>query len=124
MSREKSEALASFLRRSADQYLRCVLYYEGQEYSIIYMRDDLEGEPPEAADNLTWELQEMSQRGEDDNDPYGFGGLRCTIRCFGEVVEMHFPFDDDRGASVTLDPQATEELYSFVGDCLTVIETQ
>lgn len=122
MSMGSTQDLADFLQRKADDYLRSVIHYEGETYNIVFLRDDVKSgysdeDVEEIVEELFWEgystpLQESV---------YPHGELNCTIRCFENVVGMHFPHDDTAGTAVSMDAQAARDLYSFVGDCLTVI---
>lgn len=114
--------LADFLEKRAGDNLRSVIHYDEGDYSIVYSRDDVwENYSEDGIESVVTELQmENIERAHQEN-LYVHGGLNCSIRCFENGVEFHFPHSAQAGAAVAMDPQTVEELYSFIGDCLTVI---
>lgn len=116
--------LADFLEKRAGAYLRSVIHYDEEDYSIVYSRDDVwENYSENEIESVVTELQMENLETAHQEGLYVHGGLNCSIRCFDNGVEMHFPHSEHAGAAVAMDPQTAEELYSFIGDCLTVIRS-
>jgi len=123
MPLETTRRLADHLQKRAGEYLRSVIHYDVDDYTIVYMREDVEAQySEEDIDDVVNQLFSENFFTGKQEELYVHGNLQCTIHCFSHGVEMHFPMLDPQGAAVSLDPQATEELYSFVGDCLTLIK--
>jgi len=119
MTQRVSEDLVTFLRDRAGDYLRSVVYYDRDSFELLYLRDDVEdeytgGEIERVVDDLRLESFGAAQQ----EDLYVHGALGCTVRCFEEGVELHFPHEDFTGTAVALEPGAIADLHSFVGDCL------
>lgn len=125
MTKDKAVELSGFLEHKVDDYLRSVIHYEDYDYSVVYIRDDVaeqysEGEVEDIAKELFWDSFSTPHQ----ESLYPHGGLQCTIRCIESAVKMYFPHSERAGTAVAMEAQAAEELYSFVGDCLTVIGSE
>lgn len=123
MAHEATVRLSGFLERNIEDDLRSVVHYTSDDHEIVFVRDDIEGayspkEIESMVDNLRIENLDRHQQ----EDIYVHGELNCSIRCFERGVVMHFPHRKTEGTVVGLDPQVTEDLYSFIGDCLTFIQ--
>lgn len=122
MGRADTVKLTEFLKRNAGEYLRSVLHYDGDDVEVEFVRDDVRDEySGEDARAVVQELQNSNARVADLEDLYVHGELRCTLTVFRSGVEIHFPHADGAGTAVALDSQAFEDIYSFVGDCMTVL---
>jgi hypothetical protein len=123
MSRAIAQELASYLDHRAGEALRAVGHYSEDEYEVVHLRDDLrqqytDEEIQAIVEDLRWEsFTKSSQEGQ-----FHLGGLKCSIQAFEEGVVMHFPYDDQHGTLVSLDPGAARDLMQFIDDCLTRIE--
>lgn len=121
MTRGNSETLTPYLKNAAGEYLRGVVWYEGDEYDIRFIRDDLrtqrlKSEVDEMIDRLRGESRVSERRA------FPFGEVNATVRSFEEAMVMHFPSTQGRGTVVTLDPEVTRQLNTFVGNCLERID--
>lgn len=122
MSQETSLRLADHLQNRAGDRLRSVIRYDRDDYEILYIREDVEEQyTEEEIDEVVNELFSENFFRSKQEELYEHGLLNCTVRCFSHGVEMHFPHDDPAGTAVALEPQALEDFYSFIGDCMTVI---
>lgn len=121
MTRGNSETLTPYLKDAAGEYLRGVVWYEGDEYDIRFIRDDLrtqrlKSEVDEMIDRLRGESRVSERRA------FPFGEVNATVRSFEEAMVMHFPSTQGRGTVVTLDPEVARQLNTFVGNCLERID--
>lgn len=117
MSRENNDALTTYLKQEAGEYLRGVVSYEDDEYDIQYIRDDLrtrrlKSEVDKMIDRLQQELRPAERRA------FPFGDVNSTVRSFEEAMVLHFPKTQGRGTVVTLDPEVARQLNTFIGSCL------
>lgn len=109
--------LLSFLKETAGDYLRGVVWYEGDEYEIRYIRDDLRTRLLKSeVDKMIDRLRRESRSGERRSFP--FGEVNGIVRSFEEAMVMHFPSTQGRGTVVTLDPEVARQLNTFIGSCL------
>lgn len=53
---------------------------------------------------------------------FPFGDLYATLRNFDETIIVHFPLGSDRGLVVSMEPEATTQLDTFVSGCLDRLE--
>lgn len=122
MTKGRTIELAEYLENRIGDRLRSVIHYDEGDYSIVLARDDVaERYSVEGIESVVSELLFENFETAHQEGLYVHGDLNCSIRCFERGVEMHFPHSENAGSAVALDPQVTEDLYSFVGDCLTVI---
>ena len=123
MSRAAAHELAEYLEQRAGESLRAVGHYSADDYEIVQLRDDVreqysDDEIGEIVEELRWEsFAKPTQERQ-----YRLGGLTCSIQTFEDGVVMHFPYDDQHGTLVSLDPGAARQLMQFIDDCLTRIE--
>lgn len=121
MAREDGTELTSYLKDTAGDYLRGVVSYNGNEYDIQFIRDDLrERRLKSEVDKMIDRLREESRSRE--HRAFPFGNLNGTVRSFEEAMVMHFPSTQSRGTVVTLDPEIARQLNTFVGSCLDRID--
>lgn len=117
MAEEKNTELLSYLKETAGDYLRGVIWYEDDEYEIRYIRDDLRTRRLKSeVDKMIDRLREESRSGERRSFP--FGEVNGFVRSFEEAMVMHFPSTQGRGTVVTLDSEAARQLNTFIGSCL------
>lgn len=119
MATAVSEDLVEYLEDRAGDYLRSVVHYEEADYEVLYLRDDVaEQYTEEKIEKVIQELKFEAMESNFQEQLYVHGGLGCTLRVFEKAVELHFPYDGYEGAAVALDPEAAQQLHSFVNDCL------
>lgn len=117
MAGRKKERLTPYLREQAGEYLRGVVTYDGDEYEVQYIRDDLRTQRLKSeVDTMIERLRRESRPGERRSFP--FGELNGIVRSFEEAMVMHFPSTQGRGTVVTLDPEVARQLNTFIGACL------
>ena len=117
MSETGDAELVSYLKETAGDYLRGIVWYDGDEYEIRYIRDDLrtrrlQSDVDKMIDRLRGESRSRERRS------FPFGEVNGTVRSFEEAMVMHFPSTQGRGTVVTLDPDAARQLNTFIGSCL------
>ena len=121
MSKEDVEELTPYLKETAGEYLRGVVWYEGEEYVIRYIRDDLRTQRLKSeVDKIIDRLRRESRAGERRSFP--FGEVNGIVRSFEEAMVMHFPSSQGRGTVVTFDPDVARQLNTFIGSCLDRID--
>lgn len=121
MAWEDGTELTSYLKDTAGDYLRGVVSYNGNEYDIQFIRDDLrERRLKSEVDKMIDRLREESRSRE--HRAFPFGNLNGTVRSFEEAMVIHFPSTQSRGTVVTLDPEIARQLNTFVGSCLDRID--
>ena len=117
MADEKNTELLSYLKETAGEYLRGVVWYENDEYEIRYIRDDLRTRRLRSeVDKMIDRLRRESRSGE--RRSFSFGEVNGIVRSFEEAMVMHFPSTQGRGTVVTLDPEVARQLNTFIGSCL------
>lgn len=109
-------ALIEYLETRAGEYHRGTLRYDGDDTTIVYLRDDIK------KSRLTSEIDRMLSRLRPESAPkeersFPFGELRATVRLFEEAILLHFPTGNDRGIVVSLEPETARDLNTFIGEC-------
>lgn len=81
----ENNQLTPYLKKEAGEYLRGVVSYEGDEYEIRYIRDDLRTRRLKSEiDTMIDRLRRESRPGERRTFP--FGELNGIVRSFEEVI--------------------------------------
>ena len=117
MAEGNNEELTPYLKQTAGEYLRGVVDYDGDEYEVQYIRDDLrkarlKSEVDKMVDRLRKESRSAERRA------FPFGEVNGTVRSLEKAMVMHFPDTQGRGTIVTLDPEVARQLNTFIGSCL------
>jgi GGDEF domain-containing protein len=100
----------------SDETLRLVARYDGDEFEVVYAREDVTAgftEPELAGRVKTFVMQGL---GEPDQEQslYDFGRLEATVRWYDEAVVAHLPVDEWSGLVFTFD-RRTESLEALAG---------
>lgn len=111
--------LANFLRERVGDGLRSVIYYERDEYEVVFVRDDV-ADYDEDIDGIVADLWADSYEQAIREDLRGQGPLYCTVWVFDEAIEMHFVADERQGVAVALDTETFLAQSTFVGRCLEI----
>jgi hypothetical protein len=117
MAGEDIDQLTPYLKDEVGEYLRGIVVYDGSEYDIRHIRDDLRTQ------RLKSEVDAMIERLRRESRPaerraFPFGAVNGSVRSFEEAMVMHFPRTQGRGTIVTLDPAVARQLNTFIGSCL------
>lgn len=121
MTEEDLEELTPYLKKTAGETLRGVVSYDGDEYDVRFIRDDLrERRVKSEVDKMIDRLRQESRSRERRSFP--FGDINATVRSFEEAMVLHFPKTQERGIVVTLDPEIARQLNTFLGSCLERID--
>lgn len=121
MTGRDNTELTPYLKKTAGEYLRGVVWYQDDEYDIQYIRDDLRTQRFKAeVDKMITRLRRESRLGE--RRAFPFGEVNAIVRSFDEAMVMHFPHTQSRGTVVTLDPEVARQLNTFIGSCLERID--
>ena len=123
MAPNPSEALTEFLKGHVGDHLRSVLRYDETGGELLYVRDDVaeqysRDEMAEVEQDVRLEAFGTSHQ----EDLYDHGSLNCTVRCFDDAVEMHFPRDETSGTAVALDGEVFAVHNTFVGRCIELMD--
>lgn len=122
MSRTAADELATFLESQVGDNLRSVAYYDGEEYDVTYVRDDVASEySPDEVERVFEDIRLEGFTKPHQEGLYHHDSLNCTMRCFDDAVEMHFALNDRRGIAVAFDAEALSAQRTFVGRCLEVL---
>jgi hypothetical protein len=112
--------LAKFLREQVGDGLRSVIYYEPDEYELVFVRDDDSDYDDEDIDGIVADLWADSYEQGIREDLRRQGPLYCTVWVFEEAIEMHFVADERQGVAVALDTETFLAQSTFVGRCLEI----
>ena len=125
MGREETLRLSDFLQEKVGDRLRSVVHYDADGHTVEYTRPGLEARyTEEELETLVRNLRAQNVDRKAFENLYRHGRLNATVNLFEDVMEVHFTHRDHAGTGITMDAAAQAELYSFVGDCLTVIGVQ
>jgi hypothetical protein len=112
--------LTKFLREQVDDGLRSVIYYDPDEYEVVFVRDDASDYDDEDIDGIVADLWADSYEQGIREDLRGQGPLDCTVWVFEEAIEMHFVADARQGVAVALDTETFLTQSTFIGRCLEI----
>ncbi|WP_135306230.1 DUF7522 family protein [Haloarcula amylovorans] len=115
--------LTAHLRNSIGDRLRSVIWYDRGDHDVLYARQDVaaaytEEEVKAVVDELSMESCTRPIK----EELYTHGGLRCTVECYEDGIEMHFCIADGEGVAVGIEPVAFVEEGTFIGNCLEAAE--
>jgi hypothetical protein len=119
-----AESLASHARELDVGDLRSVVQYEGDDFDVVFERDDLQ----EAYSDT--ELEKVAKhlvlKGFDDplDQPEfaHFGHLDATVRWFHEVVAIQVPLDEWSGIILSFERDTISETGTLVDGILAFVE--
>lgn len=107
---EALRSLVADLRENTDASLRMVFRYEGEEYDLVYVRDDVREQFPEP--HLQQRVETLMMKGLGDPQSqsalHDFGELSATVRWFENALVAFFPDDEWAGVIVVLDRTESE----------------
>lgn len=114
--------LIDFLEDRAGKMHRGTARYDDDSTDVLYLRDDLrEQRMRSQIDRMLNRVRSEATSKEENSFP--FGDLYATVRIFEEATVLHFPQGRDRGIVVSLEPDTGQDLNTFVGQCLSQIES-
>lgn len=121
--RDLLSELEAIIRTHVDDSLRSLSYYEGRDYEIQFLRDDMgrrysEEEIEEVFDELV--LSGLSR--DYFEKLFHAGRIECQIFGFEEAAMFHFIVNDIEGVFLSFDRDVEINLDSFIDDCKGVIE--
>jgi hypothetical protein len=100
-----------------------VVRYDADASEVLFLRDDVaDTYSPLTIETVVTSLRREGEQSQRQEHLYAHGQLNCIVRCFDGGLEMHFPFGEEEGVAVALEPRAAQQLYSFVDDCLEHVE--
>lgn len=112
----EAASLLEYLEERAGEYHRGTVRYDGEDTSVLYLREDLkERRLMSEIDRMLGRLRPEATPKEERSFP--FGELRATVRLFEGAILLHFPTGNDRGIVVSLEPETARDLKTFIGEC-------
>lgn len=118
-----SQALSAYLNNRVGDLLRGVVHYQAEEFEVVYLRDNLQEH--RHREEVRQMLTRITSEGTaEEEQSFPFGHLYATLRIFDEAIFLHFPIENQAGVVVSLEPEVSQSLNSFVGDCLDHIYDQ
>ena len=113
------EALTDFLQTRVGDHLRSVLRYDENGGEFLHLRDDVADQYSDREmDQIVQDARLEAVDKPHQEDLYAHGRLNCTVRCFDDGVEIHFPSDETSGAVVALDGEVLVTHDTFIGQCI------
>ncbi len=99
------ETLRAGEGRAPADAVRLIFRYEGEEYDVAHVRDDVDEAYTDP--ELEQRIETLAMKGLGDPPRQGplheFGQLRATVRWFDEAVCVYAPDDEWAGVMVVLD---------------------
>lgn len=117
MSKDAASKLVEFLQSRAGEYLRGAVHYTGDDYEVLYLRDDVEQKYSEADLDALFSYWRRRNAGQGD-EPFSLGNLHSTVQLYDGGLLFHFTQGDELGTVITLDPEAGRDIVTFVTECL------
>jgi hypothetical protein len=116
--RDAARRAAEFLESRVGDDLRSVIYYEPEDFEVVYIRSDVAALYDE--EDLSRVMNDariasVSAPYERSIFPESNGELQCTVRCFENVTEFNFVRSDGTGLTVSLEAGVLGEASSLVG---------
>lgn len=107
--------IVDFFRKEAGDYLRSILFFDGQEYEVAYIRDDVADEYLEKdRERIVASLLAEAAGRNQEEELYVHGELNCIVRSFDQALEVHVPQGTYSGTSVALDIAAARDLSDLI----------
>lgn len=104
--------------------LRAVSSYEGREYDLHLLRDDIrERYSDEEIRNVFDDLALSGMSREYYEKLFHAGQLDCSIYGFEAAAMFHFTVNETEGVFVSFDRDTEINLDAFINDCNAVIES-
>ncbi|WP_336036907.1 hypothetical protein [Halobacterium yunchengense] len=121
-----AQSLANHVRELDAGDLRSVVHYEGDDYDVVFQREDLAEEYAES------EFEEVAKhlvlKGFDDplDQPEfaRFGHLDATVRWFHDVVVIQVPLDEWCGVIAAFDRDSITDTGRLVDGILSFVEAE
>ncbi|MDY6819677.1 MAG: hypothetical protein SVG88_13540 [Halobacteriales archaeon] len=111
------DPLVPFLRERAGELLRGVARYDSQEYRLTYRRQDID---PEVAHECLRTIYQNLQTARGDESPLDqhLGAKQANVQVRENGVVIALFESSSKGVLIALDPEASQELISFIQRCL------
>lgn len=106
---ETVQALIEQLRDETDTSLRLVVQYAGDEYDVLFAREDIADQFPGPELEMRVETLVMKGLGDppQENALFDLGTLDSTVRFYDHALVAHFPYREWSGLVFVLDRQET-----------------
>jgi hypothetical protein len=112
--------LVTTLKEETNDGLRCVGEYNGDEYEIEYLRQDIEAAyENEEIEEVLQDLILQNMNREYLEDLFNAGKFECGMFRFEDALMFHFVDPEFVGAFVTIDTGSEIIIDSFVETCKT-----
>lgn len=122
-----SDVLDDFLAAAGERRpLRVAVHYEGDDYSVLFRRDDIaelftDEEFDETVKNaILKSLDETPEQGEFTR----WGTLDMTARWFDEILLVQVPLDEWEGVILSFDRADLDDYGDLVNDLLAYVDTE
>ncbi|QLC34174.1 hypothetical protein EFA46_008140 [Halarchaeum sp. CBA1220] len=121
---EEAEAFVATLRKENVGRMRRAVAYDGEEYDVLYTRDDVEESmTAEEIDETTKNLILKGFDDERDQPEFArFGHLDMSVRWFHDVVVLQVPLGDWSGVIVAFDRDTVVDTGAFTDIALDYID--
>lgn len=124
MSLAVQHDFGAFLTNRFGEALRGVVHYDGNDYEVAYLREDIAAQSSdEMIAAIAQDLSLVSFGKEGQEDLYQHGTLNCIIQHSDSAILIHFPYGEFKGTALTVDQGTFADQQSFVDECLTFFES-
>jgi len=117
MERAAAKQLVDYLASRAGDMVRAVAFYTGDDYEILYIKDEIRAKYTEAEIERVADLLRAEPRRSRVESTFEMGEFRCSLLAFGDGIVMHFPQGGGTGTLVTLEVDAARQFSQFAAEC-------
>lgn len=113
---EEVRELIDAILAESDERLRLIVSYDGDDFELVYAREDVTDGFTEQELTTRVETVVMQSLGEPETEGplYDFGALDATVRWYDEAAVAHLPTGEWSGLLFTFD-RTTESLAELAG---------
>jgi hypothetical protein len=116
--------LEEWLKNRTGRKLRSIIRYEGGEFEVTYLRDDVaqqstEDEIKAAVDESR--MESLTAPIYNNAFSEAHGDLTCLVKIFENVVELNFVVADGLGTAVALDVEALENTHDLIAEAREIV---
>lgn len=117
MPRDAATELADYLANHVGSHLRAAAFYDENDFSLLYIKDELEELYTEDELEKIAEYMRREVRRSHAERVFKMGEFRCTLWGYEDGIVLHFPQGGSKGTILTLEAEAATRFNEFVREC-------
>lgn len=116
MPRDAAIELVEYLSNRAGSHLRACAYYDETDYSILYLKDELDQQYTERElEKIADHMRQKVRRSRAER-LFKMGEFRCSLLGYEDGLVLHFPQGGSKGTIITLEAAAASNFNTFTSE--------